>query len=270
MSDITSTEKKRRFIMFCLLGALAAGVIIIASFMLFAPAKTPSTTKLPATRTDAVTGQAGGAGSDEYNRKLETHDEQKANAALTAGDSYIPTPVGKREPAVTPKTSTPPPPPPVAQVRVAPAQAPRSDNNAMLKRMMDDLAALDTKLSSVTDVTTDILFFQKNSGEKRKSQDWVHTTEIEVDDLKEGGRKPAVINNFYAQRPDQIIGKMVFSGGMYQGALNCVADTSLDLGQEIEKRLELLPEVYVPRAENVESAAVPAFNEQFIASGYAS
>jgi type IV secretory pathway VirB10-like protein len=148
MSDITSTEKKRRFILFCLLGALAAGVIILASFMFFAPAKTPATAKLPPAKTDAVSGHAGGAGSDEYNRRLETHDEQKANAALTAGESYIPTPVGKREPAVTPKTSLPPP--PVAQVRVAPAQTPRSDNSAMLKRMMDDLAALDTKLSSVS------------------------------------------------------------------------------------------------------------------------
>ena len=149
MSDITSTEKKRRFIMFCLLGMIIAGAVIFASFMLFTPAKTPSAAKLPPAKTDSVTGQAGGAGSDEYNRRLETHDEQKANAALTAGESFIPTPVGKREPAVTPRTTTPPPPPAVAPVRVAPAQAPRTDN-AMLKRMMDDLAALDTKLSSVS------------------------------------------------------------------------------------------------------------------------
>ncbi|MDR2821021.1 MAG: DEAD/DEAH box helicase family protein [Desulfovibrio sp.] len=122
--------------------------------------------------------------------------------------------------------------------------------------------------NALTDVTTDIVFFQKNSGEKRKSQDWVHTTEIEFDDLKEGGRKSAVINNFFAQRPDQIIGKMVFSGGMYQDALNCVADASLDLGQEIEKRLGLLPEVYVPQAEARVDAPAAGRDEEFISSSY--
>ena len=38
--------------------------------------------------------------------------------------------------------------PPVAPVRTAPVQTPRTDNT-MLKRMMDDLTALDTKLSAV-------------------------------------------------------------------------------------------------------------------------
>jgi type IV secretory pathway VirB10-like protein len=149
MSDMTSTEKKRRFIMFCLLGAVIAVGVVFASFMLFIPEKPASTSAIATARTDAVKGQAGGEGSEEYNRKLETHDEQKANAALTAGESFIPTPVGAKPPIVAPKPTTPPAPPPVAPVRVAPAQAPRTDS-AMLKRMMDDLAALDAKLSAVS------------------------------------------------------------------------------------------------------------------------
>ena len=147
--SITGTEKKRRFILFCLLGLVIAGGIVFASFALFAPEKPASTSRLAATNPDAVKGQAGGAGSDEYNRKLEAHDEQKADAALTAGESFIPTPVGQKAPLVTAKPSSPPPPPPVAQVRTAPVQAPRTDNS-MLKRMMEDLAALDTKLSAVS------------------------------------------------------------------------------------------------------------------------
>jgi type IV secretory pathway VirB10-like protein len=149
MSDMTSTEKKRRLIMFCLLGAVTAAGIVFASFLLFAPEKPASTSTIATARTDAVKGQAGGEGSEEYNRKLETHDEQKANAALTAGESFIPTPVGAKSPIVAPKPTTPPAPPPVAPVRVASAQAPRTDS-ALLKRMMDDFAALDAKLSAVS------------------------------------------------------------------------------------------------------------------------
>jgi type IV secretory pathway VirB10-like protein len=149
MSDMTSTEKKRRFILFCLLGAVIAAGIVFASFMLFAPEKPASTSTIATARSDAVKGQAGGEGSEEYNRKLETHDEQRANAALTAGESFIPTPVGAKSPIVAPKPATPPTPPPVAPVRVAPTQAPRTDS-AMLKRMMDDLAALDARLSAVS------------------------------------------------------------------------------------------------------------------------
>jgi hypothetical protein len=89
MSDITSTEKKRRFIMFCLLGLVIAAVIVFASFTLFAPEKPSATANLVATRTNTVKGQAGGEGSEEYNKKLEAHDAQRANTVLQADDSFI-------------------------------------------------------------------------------------------------------------------------------------------------------------------------------------
>lgn len=146
--SITSTEKKRRFIMFSLLGVALAAVILVGSMMLFAPKKPSTASNLGTARTDAVKAQAGGEGSEEYNKKLEAHDQQKANAALTAGESFIPTPVGTKAPVVTRKQDTPPPPPAVAPPRVAPVQAPRTDNT-MLKRMMEDLAALDARLSGV-------------------------------------------------------------------------------------------------------------------------
>ena len=137
--------------MFSLLGVALAAVILVGSMMLFAPKKPSTASNLGTARTDAVKAQAGGEGSEEYNKKLEAHDQQKANAALTAGESFIPTPVGTKAPVVTRKTDTPPPPPAVAPppVRVvAPVQAPRTDNT-MLKRMMEDLAALDARLSGV-------------------------------------------------------------------------------------------------------------------------
>ena len=148
MSKLASTEKKRRFILFGLLGVVAAAALAVACFLLFSEKKPAASTSLARTRAEAVKGQAGGEGSDEYNRKLEKHDEQKANAALTAGDSYIPTPVGNKSPLLTQKPTTPPPPPAVAQPRVAQVQPPRNDG--LLKRMMEDLAALDNKLSAVS------------------------------------------------------------------------------------------------------------------------
>jgi len=163
--SITSTEKKRRFIMFALLGLAVAAVIVVGSMMLFAPKKPPASATLATARTDAVKGQAGGEGSEEYNKKLEAHDQQKANSALAAGESFIPTPVGTKTPAVTKKADTAPPPPPVAPPRVAPVQPPRTDNT-LQKRMMEDLAALDAKLSSVSVEQGKVVFVHDFSKDK--------------------------------------------------------------------------------------------------------
>lgn len=149
MNDITSTEKRRRFILFCLLGLALAVVVVFASFLLFAPEKPSATSSLTTARADAISGKAGGEGSEEYNQKLKEHDTRQANEALKTGESFVPTPVGQRKPVVGKKEDTPPPPPPVAPVRTAPVQTPRTDNT-MLKRMMDDLAALDTRLAAAS------------------------------------------------------------------------------------------------------------------------
>ena len=149
MSDMTNTEKKRRFILFCLLGLALAVVVVFASFLLFAPEKPSATSSLTTARADAISGKAGGEGSEEYNQKLKEHDTRQANEALKTGESFVPTPVGQRKSVVGKKEDTPPPPPPVAPVRIAPVQTPRTDNT-MLKRMMDDLAALDTRLAAAS------------------------------------------------------------------------------------------------------------------------
>ena len=166
MSNITSTEKKRRFIMFCLLGLAVAAVIVFASFVLFAPEKPSATVKVAGTRAEAITGKAGGEGSEEYNKQLETHDSQRASAALQTGESFVPTPVGQKSPVVGKKQDTPPPPPAVAPVRTAPVQTPRTDN-AMLKRMMEDLAALDTRLAAASVGTGQIVWLRDFSADAR-------------------------------------------------------------------------------------------------------
>lgn len=166
MSDITSTEKKRRFIVFCLLGLALVAIMIFASSLLFAPEKPSATASLTSARTDAISGKAGGEGSAEYNKKLGEHDARQANEALRAGESFVPTPVGQRKPMVGKKEDAPPAPPPVAPVRTVPTQAPRTDNT-MLKRMMDDLAALDTRLSAVSAGEGKIVYLHDFSDRER-------------------------------------------------------------------------------------------------------
>lgn len=123
--------------------------------------------------------------------------------------------------------------------------------------------------NALTDVTTDILFFRKHDGPRIRSTDWVQTATVEAEDLKEGGTRPAVINKYFAELPGQIIGSMVYSGGMFQDALNCVAPSDIDLGAEIEKRLQCLPPMqYVPREEGPAEISSEAHNEEFIASDY--
>lgn len=131
MSDMTSTEKKRRLILFSLLGVALVVSILLASFFLFTPEKPSATARLTSARTDAISGKAGGEGSEEYNQKLKEHDTRQANEALKAGESFVPTPVGQRKPVVGKKEDTPPAPPPVAPVRTVPVQTPRTDNTIL-------------------------------------------------------------------------------------------------------------------------------------------
>ena len=84
MSDMTSTEKKRRLILFSLLGVALVVSILLASFFLFTPEKPSATARLTSARTDAISGKAGGEGSEEYNQKLKEHDTRQANEALKA------------------------------------------------------------------------------------------------------------------------------------------------------------------------------------------
>ena len=57
MSDMTSTEKKRRLILFSLLGVALVVSILLASFFLFTPEKPSATARLATARTDAISGK---------------------------------------------------------------------------------------------------------------------------------------------------------------------------------------------------------------------
>lgn len=149
MSDVTGTEKKRRLAVLLLGLVIGVSVLVLAFSLFFSPEETGGTATMSPANADRVSGQAGGVGSEEYNQKLREHDQRQAGEALKSGESFVATPVGDRKPLVGKKTETPPAPPPVAPVRVVSVQAPRTDN-AMLKRMAEDLATLEGRLAAVS------------------------------------------------------------------------------------------------------------------------
>jgi len=123
--------------------------------------------------------------------------------------------------------------------------------------------------NALTDVTTDIVFFQRHNGENKRSRDWVTTGTAFVDDLEHGGSRQAVINNYFLQNPGQIIGRMVFDSGRYEKELFCITSTPVEFGPEIVKRLEALPaNCFVPREESPLNTEVRVRNADFIRSPY--
>ena len=175
---ITSGNIKR-VLMFGLIGALGAAVLILFFAIVFSPEKPSATAEMAGARSDAIKGEAGGEGSEEYNRKLHSHDAQQADAALKAGESFIPTPVGGKTPVVGRKEEPKPTPPPVAPVRTMPVQPPKT-NDAMLKRMMEDLSALDTKLSAVSVGTGQIIYLRDFSDENKPAVSTAQQSEKEA------------------------------------------------------------------------------------------
>lgn len=122
--------------------------------------------------------------------------------------------------------------------------------------------------NALTDVTTDIVFFRKTSSPKDKS--WVSTRPYSVWNEKEKAWEEVPLNSYFADHPDQIIGQLVKTSGAYQGEVSCVADSSLLLSEEIERRLSVLPsDVFSPREESQLAALDEEDkNKSFIESEY--
>lgn len=123
--------------------------------------------------------------------------------------------------------------------------------------------------NALTDVTTDIVFFQKQTL-RPTNKDWVEATPYSVWNPKERKWEEAAINRYFADHPKQMIGELVKSGGAFREALNCVANEDIDLSAEITKRLEVLPEgVFEPRTRLTTTVQeTSSLNESFIASPY--
>jgi N12 class adenine-specific DNA methylase len=79
------------------------------------------------------------------------------------------------------------------------------------------------KANAGTEVVTDVLFFQKGRPGEASGISWTETAEVQTD------QGPATINAYFAQNPDNVLGKNAKTGTMYQDAEYTVEDDGRDL-----------------------------------------
>lgn len=101
--------------------------------------------------------------------------------------------------------------------------------------------------NALTDVTTDVVFFQKAMPGEEPNQDWVETGTVK--DRETG--EDITINQYFVDHPEQMIGRMAISNKMFRESVDCIASPADgNLADAIAQRLHALPEnIYRTRAE---------------------
>ena len=84
------------------------------------------------------------------------------------------------------------------------------------------------KENAGTEVTSDILFLKKRDRVVDIEPDWVHLTENE---------DGIAINQYFADHPEMIMGKMEMVSGPYGMEATCTPDTSISLSEQLEKAI---------------------------------
>lgn len=101
-------------------------------------------------------------------------------------------------------------------------------------------------------VTTDLIVLRrkdKQGGSKFESPKWVDTTVLPRSSPLNGSAyyssTPMVVNRYYVENPQWVIGKLELKSGAYRESLACTFKG--DLREELDKRIELLPtDIYTP------------------------
>lgn len=148
MSLLTKFKKSSPTVKVILTCTVAGVLTVIGTSFLNSPDDTTPPSKIPAVRAN-ISGEAGGASSEEYDRKLKAHDEQKANKALKEGTSFISSLSSNRKPILGKNPDTPSPVTAAPAVQPVPVRTGRTED-PIQKRMMEDLAALDSRIASAS------------------------------------------------------------------------------------------------------------------------
>ncbi|EGB99687.2 helicase [Pseudomonas putida] len=93
------------------------------------------------------------------------------------------------------------------------------------------------KENALTEVTTDIVFFQKALPGDQPERRWVDVGEIRD---RESG-EPITINQYFIDNPEQMAGRMALTGKMRRDAADLMAEPGQDLSAAISARLQSLP-----------------------------
>lgn len=111
-----------------------------------------------------------------------------------------------------------------------------------------------------TSVTADILVFRKRkAGEVANGVNYISTTPVGEGTYEEKGEKrtkPIMVNEYFAARPEMMLGEMMTafdagSGGLYSGASQTLkARSGMDLSQALSEAIGKLPENILGKVEN--------------------
>jgi N12 class adenine-specific DNA methylase/predicted RNA methylase len=113
------------------------------------------------------------------------------------------------------------------------------------------------KENAMTEVTTDIVFFQKlRKGETSTNKNW-----IGIGEIKDWENNEIIsVNEYYANNPEQMIGKMRLVLGQYEH-YELVNENEIDIEKEISTRLNILPKnIYTYSEDTTINNNLPKLN----------
>jgi N12 class adenine-specific DNA methylase/predicted RNA methylase len=116
------------------------------------------------------------------------------------------------------------------------------------------------KKNALTEVTTDIVFFQKRAVRRAQELDWVKVNSVA--DPKTG--EPFALNEYFVAQPSMMLGTMMLSGGNYAGGNQprLEAHEGLELEAALNEQIARLPrEIY---RQGVDAGQAPATPDQNI------
>lgn len=91
--------------------------------------------------------------------------------------------------------------------------------------------------NALTEVTTDIVFFQKAMPGEEPDRSWVDVGFVRCPKTGESME----VNSWFVNHPEQLIGNMQFESRAFGNSPQCVAEVGLNLREEINRRLSSLP-----------------------------
>lgn len=124
------------------------------------------------------------------------------------------------------------------------------------------------KENAGTEVTTDLIILQKREpgvAPGKNNHAWLETKDSEL--TGKYTQQPLQINEYYSDNPDMLIGKLK-EDTLYAGGRLALDGTGLDVGKELEGRVEKFPKnIYKPRSTNRNTNSLESAHKFLAPSG---
>jgi len=126
------------------------------------------------------------------------------------------------------------------------------------------------KENANTEVVTDILIFRKLDHEnelgRQSEPDWLKTTDIQIENPKTGAWEAISINNYFLNKPENILGTNSTTGSMYRSNEYTVLPNG-NLQEQLENWVASLPEQIYTEVDRVE-VVIGSNTEKIIIPGF--